>query len=451
MWFKALELLGSLSILIVLHELGHFLAAKYFKVRVEKFYLFFDFLFPMPGVMNFSLFKKKIGDTEYGIGWFPMGGYVQMSGIMDESMDKEALKQPMQDYEFRAKPAWQRLIILLGGIIVNILLAFVIYSGMSYVWGDKYLPTENAKYGIFVDSLGTDLGLQNGDLITEVDGVKMENFNDIKSAIIFDMGKNLTVKRGDETVKIEGLDGKILKQLIDAKGRGMYELAVPAVIGSFSEGSVIEKAGAQVGDKLVALGDDKISYQNEVADIKEKYIGKEVALVVERNGVLDTSKVTIGEDAMLGYQLQSEEILFKFERKRYSFGEAIVAGPVKTWETFTNYLKQFKLIFNKEVKGYKHIGGFAAIGGMFPDQSNFTWEIFWALTAFLSVMLAFMNLLPIPALDGGHALFTIYEMIVGKPANEKFMEYAQMGGMLILFSLLILANGNDIFKYFFGG
>lgn len=451
MWFKALELLGSLSILIVLHELGHFLAAKYFKVRVEKFYLFFDFLFPMPGVLNFALFKKKIGDTEYGIGWFPMGGYVQMSGIMDESMDKDALKQPVQDYEFRAKPAWQRLIILLGGIIVNILLAFVIYSGMSLVWGDKYLPNENAVYGIYVDSLGASLGLQNGDLITEVDGVKMENFNDVKSAIIFDMGKNLTVKRGSETVKIEGLDGKLLKKIIDAKGRGLYELAVPPIIGAVSKDSPIEKAGAQVGDKLVMLGDDKVLYQNEIATIKEKYKGQEVALVLERNGVLENTTVVIGEDAMLGYSIPAETDLFTLGRKKYSVGEAIVAGPVKTWGTFTNYLKQFKLMFNKDVQAYKHIGGFAAIGGMFPDQANFTWEIFWALTAFLSVMLAFMNLLPIPALDGGHALFTIYEMIVGKPANEKFMEYAQMVGMLILFSLLILANGNDIFKYFFGG
>lgn len=451
MWFKALELLGSLSILIVLHELGHFLTAKYFKVRVEKFYLFFDFLFPMPGVMNFSLFKKKIGDTEYGIGWFPMGGYVQMSGIMDESMDKDALKEPVKDYEFRAKPAWQRLIILLGGVIVNILLAFVIYSGMSYVWGDKYLPTENATYGIAVDSLGTSFGLQNGDLITEVNGVKKENFRDVKNSLIFDSPENITVKRGTESLTIDGLDDKFIKKLLDTKGRGLYELGVPSIIDSFSDDSPIQKAGAQKGDRLVAINGEKIHFHSEAQAIKDKYKGQEIAVVVSRNNTLDTLYLTLGDDALLGYLATNPEKIFNYERREYTLGQAIVAGPVKTWATFTNYLKQFKLIFNKEVKGYKQVGGFAAIGGMFPSKENFTWEIFWALTAFLSVMLAFLNLLPIPALDGGHALFTIYEMIAGKPANEKFMEYAQTIGMLILFSLLILANGNDIIKAIFGG
>lgn len=450
MWFKALELLGSLSILIVLHELGHFLTAKYFKVRVEKFYLFFDFLFPMPGVMNFSLFKKKIGDTEYGIGWFPMGGYVQMSGIMDESMDKDALKEPVKPYEFRAKPAWQRLIILLGGVIVNILLAFVIYSGMSYVWGDKYLPIQNATYGIQVDSLGASMGLQNGDLITEVNGIKKDNFRDVKSALIFDSPENMTVVRGNESFKIDGLNDTFIKKLIDTKGAGLFSLGVPPIMGSFAENSAIEKAGAQAGDKLVAINDVQISFQSEVQAAKDKFKGEEIAAVINRNGKLDTLKLTLGEDGMLGYQMMAAEKMFKFERTDYTLGQAIVAGPVKTWDTFTNYLKQFKLIFNKEVQGYKQVGGFAAIGGMFPAKEDFTWEIFWSLTAFLSVMLAFLNLLPIPALDGGHALFTIYEMIAGKPANEKFMEYAQIVGMLLLFALLIFANGNDIFKAIFG-
>ncbi|MGB1018071.1 MAG: RIP metalloprotease RseP [Chitinophagales bacterium] len=442
---QALQLLGSLSILIVLHELGHFLAAKYFKVRVEKFYLFFDFLFPMPDVMKFSLFKKKIGDTEYGIGWFPMGGYVQMSGIMDETMDKDALAKPAEPYEFRAKPAWQRLIILLGGIIVNVLLAFVIYTGMAYTWGDKYLPTENAIYGIAVDSLGTEIGLQNGDLITHVDGVKKENFNDIKSSMIFDLGKNITVKRGSESFVIDGLDDKFYKKVLDTKGAGLYTLAVPAVIYDFPKNSAIENAGAKVGDKLISINGKQINYQSDVSNMKPELINKELTVVLDRNGKQETVTLKTGEKGLLGYQINSLEETFEFGRREYTFGEAIVAGPVKTWETLVNYIKQFKLIFNSEIKGYKQIGGFAAIGSMFPE--TFSWEVFWKLTAFLSVMLAFLNLLPIPALDGGHAVFTLYEMIVGKPANEKFMEIAQIIGMVILFGLLIFANGNDLVKW----
>ena len=450
MWFKALELLGSLSILIVLHELGHFLAAKYFKVRVEKFYLFFDFLFPMPNVMNFALLKKKIGDTEYGIGWFPMGGYVQMSGIMDESMDKEALKQPVQPYEFRAKPAWQRLIILLGGIIVNVLLAFAIYSGMSYVWGDKYLPTKNVTYGIAVDSLGKSIGLQNGDIITHVNGIEKENFNEVKAAMIFDLAENITVKRGEEEVVISGLDDAFYAKVLESKGAGLFTLGFPAVVGSFAENSLLEKAGAKEGDKIVYIDNQKIDFQTDVLEIKDKLANKKVAVVIERQQNLDTLSLTFGKEPMLGYMINNPEDMFTFERKKYGLIEAIVAGPVKTWKTLDNYLKQFKLIFNSEIKGYKQIGGFAAIGGMFPEKDAFTWEIFWNLTAFLSVMLAFLNLLPIPALDGGHALFTVWEMITGKPANEKFLEIAQMIGMGLLFALLIYANGNDIFRAIFG-
>lgn len=451
MWFKILELLGSLSILIALHELGHFLAAKYFKVRVEKFYLFFDFLFPLPTVLNFALFKKKIGETEYGIGWFPMGGYVQMSGIMDESMDKEALKEEPKPYEFRSKPAWQRLIILLGGIIVNVLLAMVIYSGMSYVWGDKYLPVENAKYGIVVDSLGQSIGLQNGDMITHINGEKVDNFEKLKTTMIFDLAENITVQRGEQNIEINGLTDKFYAKLLEKKGEGLFGLAVPSVIGAFADTSAIQQAGAQVGDRILYVNNQHTPLQQDVLKAKKGLENQTVAIVVERSSALDTLMVTLNDKAMLGYGLPAMEELFEFGRKEYSLGEAIVAGPVKTWNTLTNYLKQFKLIFNGEIKGYKQVGGFAAIGKMFPSQEQFTWEIFWKLTAFLSVMLVFLNLLPIPALDGGHAVFTIYEMIVGKPANEKFMEYAQMLGMAILFALLIYANGNDIFKAIFGG
>lgn len=448
MWFKAVELLGSLSLLIVLHELGHFLTAKYFKVRVEKFYLFFDFMFPMPNVLNFSLFKKKIGDTEYGIGWFPMGGYVQMSGIMDETMDKEALAKPPEPYEFRAKPAWQRLIILLGGIIVNVLLAMVIFTGMSYTWGDEYLPNENAIYGIAVDSLGTSMGLQDGDKITHVAGVEVENFNDIRMTMILDLAENITVQRGSETFKIEGLDDGFYAKVLNKQGR-MFGLNIPPVMSAFSEGSLIKEAGAVEGDKILAINNVKVASQTRLEEVKKGLANKTVPVLIEHEGQTKELSITFDETPIIGYRVNPSEV-YTFARTNYTFGEALVAGPVKTWSTFTDYLKQFKLIFNKKIKGYKQVGGFAAIGGMFPEKVDFTWEKFWFLTAFLSIMLAFLNLLPIPGLDGGHSVFVIYEMIVGKPANEKFMEYTQMVGMALLFALLIYANGNDIYKAIFG-
>lgn len=448
MWFKAVELLGSLSLLIVLHELGHFLTAKYFKVRVEKFYLFFDFMFPMPNVLNFSLFKKKIGDTEYGIGWFPMGGYVQMSGIMDETMDKEALAKPPEPYEFRAKPAWQRLIILLGGIIVNILLAMVIYMGMSYTWGDEYLPNENAVYGIAVDSLGASMGLQDGDHITHVNGKEIENFDEIRITMILDLAENITVKRGEKVFNIDGLDDAFYAKILNKQGR-MFDLNVPPIMSGFSDESLVKKAGAVEGDKILAINNVKITSQSKVAKIKDALGNQTVPILIESAGETKEISVTFDETPMLGYSVDASS-LFEFGRTKYTIGQAIVSGPVKTWKTFTDYLKQFKLIFNKKIKGYKQVGGFAAIGSMFPAKELFTWEKFWTLTAFLSIMLAFLNLLPIPGLDGGHSVFVLYEMVVGKPANEKFMEYTQMVGMMLLFALLIYANGNDIYKAIFG-
>jgi len=448
MWFKALELLGSLSILIVLHELGHFLTAKYFKVRVEKFYLFFDFLFPLPTVLNFSLFKKKIGDTEYGIGWFPMGGYVQMSGIMDESMDKEALKQPVKPYEFRAKPAWQRLIILLGGIIVNVLLAFAIYTGMSYTWGDNYLPVENMTHGMYVDSLAQSIGLQNGDMIVAIDGKKVVNFNDVKKDMILNLAKSITVERDGSTFEIDGLTDEFYGTMLNEK-HFFVEEAFPVLTDSVLPNSIIGKAGLKKGDIITALNGQKTDYYVDFTQVvKAMDIQKptDVKVAVLRGGENLSLDVTLDKNEKFGFTPKG----LKIEHKEYGFFAALVAGPVKTYETLDSYLKQFKLIFNKKIKGYKQVGGFAAIGGMFPDQANFTWQIFWALTAFLSVMLAFLNLLPIPALDGGHAMFTIYEMIVGKAPNEKFLEYAQMIGMLLLFALLIYANGNDIVKAIFG-
>jgi len=444
MWFKALELLGSLSILIVLHELGHFLAAKYFKVRVEKFYLFFDFMFPAPNVLNFALFKKKIGDTEYGIGWFPMGGYVQMSGIMDESMDKEALAQPVKDYEFRAKPAWQRMIILLGGIIVNVLLAFVIYSGMSFTWGDSYIPVENLTHGLYVDSLAESIGLQNGDHIIEVAGKKVTNYRDIKKDMILDLARDITVKRGDKTFKIDGLSDKFYGIMLNKK-HYFIEMAFPTVIDSIFSNTAISKTNIKKGDEIISIDGNKIDYYVEFTQLIAKMDVKEsktLDIEYSRDGEIFKEKITIDSQKKFGFVVKT----LKIEHRDYSFVQALVAGPVKTYETLDDYLKQFKLIFNREIGGYKQIGGFGAIGGMFPSKENFTWYTFWALTAFLSVMLAFLNLLPIPALDGGHAMFTLYEMIVGKPANEKFMEYAQMVGMALLFGLLIYANGNDLIK-----
>lgn len=447
LFITLVQFFAALSFLIVLHEAGHFFAAKYFGVRVEKFYLFFDFLFPFPEVAKFALYKKQVGETEYGIGWFPFGGYVQMSGIMDENMDTEALKEPVKPYEFRAKPAWQRLIILLGGIIVNVLVAFVLYSITAGIWGDAYLKVNDQPYGIYVDSLGASIGLQNGDIITQVNGKDVDDANKVKIKMLFDLADNITYVRNGETHKIEGISKGFYKYYMDNADKVLlFETASKSVIDSITS-EVLQASGAKTGDKIIEFEGKPIYYHQDLLLAKRGYGDKDVDFKVLRGN--DTIALTthLSEEGAFGFTTSLDD-KYKLTTKKYGFFGAIIQGPIKTWETLKFYIGQFKLIFDKDIKGYKQIGGFGTIAKFY--SGGFSWYAFLNKTAFISIILAFMNLLPIPALDGGHAMFTIYEMIFRKPPPEKFMYYAQMAGMAFLFGLLIYANGNDLFRWLFG-
>lgn len=435
---KIVQLLLSLSILVLFHEFGHFITAKLFKTRVEKFYLFFN---PW-----FSLFKFKKGETEYGIGWLPLGGYVKISGMIDESMDKEQMKSQPQPHEFRSKPTWQRLIIMLGGVTVNILLAVLIYIVMLSYWGEKYLPTSEVnKYGIVCDSLALDLGLMNGDKFLSIDNEIVENFAKIPLKLILDEAQSVQIERDGEILNIlipKGFIGKMIKQ----KTPDFLFVRFPYEVGKFGEDSPAEAAGMLVDDKILGINELSLQYFDQFQSQIKNHTNQTIVVPVLRNG--DTLRLTIeiSEEGILGVYSKSPMEYFTFAEKSYSFGEAIPAGFVKAYDGIGNYLKQLRLLFSPEVQAYKSVGGFITIGSIFP--STWDWENFWRLTAFLSIMLAILNVLPIPALDGGHVMFLLYEIIARRKPSDKFMEYAQLVGMIILFGLLIFANGNDIVKLF---
>ena len=433
---KAGQLLLSLSILVILHELGHYIPAKLFKTRVEKFYLFFD---PW-----FSIFKKKVGDTEYGVGWLPLGGYVKISGMIDESMDKEQMKQPPQPWEFRSKPAWQRLIIMLGGVTVNVILAFVVYSFSLVIWGEKYLPSENATYGIHCDSLALSAGFQNGDVIFSIDGNKVERFanesgnlhTEMIQKLILDDAKIITVLRGGEQLSIPFTDE--VKDAVLAKTR-LFSPNIPFVIDAFAEGSVMESAGAQVGDRIIRINDKPMGFAGDVIEYTPTLKGDTVTVIVDRSGEEEVFSVFL-ENGLMGVQLRPFSKLYELKTEQYNAISVIPAAFKKTQSEIANYLKQFKLI----KKSPESVGGFISIGSIFPPVWD--WQRFWSLTAFLSIMLAVLNLLPIPALDGGHVVFLLYEVVTRRKPNEKVMEYAQTLGVILLLGLVLYANGNDIFK-----
>ncbi len=434
---KAGQLILSLSILVIFHEAGHFFFAKLFKTRVEKFYLFFD---PW-----FSLFKTKWGETEYGIGWLPLGGYVKISGMIDESMDKEQMKLPPEPWEFRSKPAWQRLLIMLGGVMVNFLLAFAIYVMILFVWGKEYLPTENVKYGIMVDSLGTEFGLQNGDKIVSVNNEKIENFRSVVPEILLNEPRTIQFDREGEKVEITFTDAMI-GQIIKHKGP-FFTARFPFVVSDFSKDSPAKKSGMLKGDRIIALHGEDILYFDEFKSKVADYKDKEVSVTVDRSGKKEVLNIHVSKEGLIGVRpLGNLSEFFELKKIEYTVAEAIPAGVSKGYTEVGNYLKQFKLIFNSETEAYKSVGGFIAIGNIFPD--TWDWQSFWALTAMLSIMLAVINILPIPALDGGHVLFLFFEIISGRKPSDKFLEYAQVVGMVLLFSLLIFANGNDIVKLF---
>ncbi len=433
---KTAQLLLSLSILVVLHEAGHFMFARLFKTRVEKFYLFFD---PW-----FSLFKTKKGDTEYGIGWLPLGGYVKISGMIDESMDKEAMKLPPKPWEFRAKPAWQRLLIMLGGVMMNFIFAMVIYIGVLYAWGEQYLPTENVKYGIVANETGEKIGFKTGDKILSVDNQYIENFNEIIPAIILDGVQSVQVLRNGQKVDVE-ITGEDLALLLKSKGIWEERLPYAIKIGKLAKDFPAEKAGLQEGDILGSIDGKNFQYYDEFAAYLGSKANSSVEVEITRDGQKLTKTVNVNEDGKMGFNpALTDPDIFEFKTIKYGFLESIPAGIQRGVQTTANYLKQFKLFFKKETKAYESLGGFATIGNIF--SASWDWGHFWNMTAFISIILAIMNLLPIPALDGGHVMFLLGEIITGRKPGEKFLEYAQIGGMVVLLALVLYANANDIIK-----
>jgi regulator of sigma E protease len=434
---KIAQLLLSLSILVVFHEFGHFIAAKIFKTRVEKFYLFFN---PW-----FSLFKFKYKETEYGMGWLPLGGYVKISGMIDESLDKEAMKLPPQPWEFRSKPAWQRLIIMVGGVSVNVLLAFAIYIGLLAMWGEQYLPTSEVnKYGIVADSLANEMGLRNGDKILSVNGQYVNDFNKIPMVLILEEAKTIQVERDGKTQEIRIPEGSLGK-LVKHRDPNFLSPRFPFEVEGFAGQSAAKDAGLQLQDRIISINGKPTIYFDEFSSAVKSHKGETVEAVVVRDRDTLLFNLPVSAEGMVGISTNPVKY-FKFEEKDYNLVEAIPAGFVKTIDGIGNYLKQLKLLFSPEVKAYESVGGFITIGSIFPP--TWDWPAFWRLTAFLSIMLAILNLLPIPALDGGHVMFLVYEIVSGRKPSDKFMEYAQIAGMVILFGLLIFANGNDIIRLF---
>jgi regulator of sigma E protease len=430
------QFLLSLSILVFLHELGHFALAKLFRTRVEKFYIFFN---PW-----FSLFKKKIGDTEYGIGWLPLGGYVKISGMIDESMDKEQMKKPPQPWEFRSKPPYQRLLIMIGGVLVNFLLALVIYSTTLYVWGDQYLPTKNVKYGIMCDSVALDIGLRNGDKILTVDHVEIENFNKIFHDVVVNSANSIQVERKGQVVDIP-IGEEYLAPLL--KSEVFIATRIPFIVDDFSKDSPAQAAGILVNDKVVALNELEIEFFDEFRSKMSDLNGQEITVGVLRDGENLTYTFNATDDGKIGvWPVGDLSRFFELRNVEYSFFQAIPAGISKGFGNAISYLKQLRLIFTPKTKAYESLGGFIKIGSFFPTVWD--WQVFWEMTALLSIILAIMNLLPIPALDGGHVMFLMYEIISGRKPGDKFMEYAQIAGMLLLLSLLLYANGNDVVQLF---
>ncbi|MCT4629552.1 RIP metalloprotease RseP [Winogradskyella sp.] len=437
---KISQFLLSLSLLIVLHELGHFIPAKLFKTKVEKFYLFFD--------VKYSLFKKKIGETVYGIGWLPLGGYVKIAGMIDESMDKEQMAQPPQPWEFRSKPAWQRLIIMLGGVTVNFILAYVIFVFVSFVYGDTDIKIDSLKGGYYIENpVLKEAGFKTGDKVLAINDEKLEKDSEIGQHIIG--AEQITIER-DGQQKTINLPENFLGQLSDEGSKNLFKYRYPFIVESIPDSSANKSADLIKGDVILSLNGKKLEYfdlfENELENLKGQTINAEILRgdeVIERSlTVNDKAKLNIFRliDAKRFTELGYYDVI----RREYSFGESWAAGGIKFKSTIVNYFSQLKAIFNPKTGAYKGLGGFKAIYDIFPDF--WSWEAFWKLTAFLSIMLAVLNLLPIPALDGGHVMFLLYEMVSGRKPSEKFLERAQVVGFFILIALVLFANGNDIFK-----
>jgi len=430
------QLLLSISILVILHEGGHFVAAKYFNTKVESFYLFFN--------PYFSIYKKKIGDTEYGIGWLPLGGYVKIAGMIDESMDKEQMEKEPQPWEFRSKPTWQRLIIMLGGIIVNLIVGFLIYSIVLMSYGEKYLPNEELKDGVWVTNnvLSEEVGLMTGDKIISINGERFNSYANTIENMLY--AESIVIERNG-IKKTLSLPVDVLGKLIENKGNGLISPRIPFTIAGIGEGYVAENSGLKVKDDIVGVNDVSFKYYDEFKAIATQFSNQEVQLKVKREGKLISIPILMPDSNIIGvapypYSIQElgETGVYKTKTIHYSFFAAFPRGLNKATEELTKYYRGFKKMINPKTGAYKGMGGFASISKLFG--SKWVWQNFWEKTAWISLVLAFMNLLPIPALDGGHVMFLSYEMITRRKPNEKAMEYAQIAGMIFLIAFMLYAN-----------
>lgn len=437
---KAGQLILSLSILIVLHEFGHYLPARWFKTRVEKFYLFFDY--------KFSLFKKKINDTEWGIGWIPLGGYVKISGMIDESMDTEQMKKEPQPYEFRSKKTWQRLIIMIGGIVVNFIVGILIYSMVLFVWGEDYYQMEDLKNGFTVSESIKKYGFRDGDKVLSVDGEVPMDILDVNTMIMLRGAKKVEVLHTDGVTEELSLHEDIEWELFASDGMSAFVPRIRTIVDKFDTTMNAQKAGILKGDSIVSVNSVPTPFFDNFRTEIRKHKSEKVQIGLFRNNVPMTIEVATDTSGRIGIEPYSRlDSIYTPRHKDYSFAECIPAGFSKAYWTLSDYASQLKFLFTK--KGVSSIGGFGTFGSLFSP--TWDWHSFWLMTAFISIILAFMNFLPIPALDGGHIMFLLYEMITGRKPSDKFMEYAQMVGIIIILGLLILANGNDLYKLFTGG
>ncbi len=433
---KIIQFFMSLSLLVAIHELGHFLMARAFRIRVEKFYIFFD---PW-----FSLFKWKRGDTEYGVGWLPLGGYVKIAGMIDESMDTEQMKAPVKPDEFRAKPAWQRFLVMIAGVVMNILLAVVIYTGIRYVHGEAYMANDDVKWGYEFSEAGRRMGFENGDRVMAIDGEAIDDVNEIRTRLLLTKdARRVTVLRDGREVEFTIPFDDLLAMRRNREYEDLYVLRVPFIVDSVVSESAVA-AGLRPGDEVVGCGIEVAASAAEVTGLlKNCYKGDTVQLSVLRDGGMLLVDVPVNDEGKIGVRLANP---FSPRTREFTFAQAVPAGVALAGETVADYWRQLKLIFQPKTKMYEELGGFIAIGNIFPAEWD--WLRFWSMTAFLSIMLAVLNILPVPGLDGGHALFTLWEMVTGRKPSDRFLEIMQYIGFVLLLALVVYANGNDIYRLF---
>lgn len=431
---KIIQVILSLSLLVLVHEFGHYITARMFGIRVEKFYLFFP-----PAIFRF---KPRRCDTEFGIGCIPIGGFCKISGMIDESMDKEAMSKPPQPWEFRSRPAWQRLIVLAGGVIMNVIFAIVLYIAILFTWGEQYIRNSDAVYGIETSGLAREVGFMDGDRILAFDGRPApDNFAELQMEMLRGQTEKVTVLRNGDTVEIT-VDQTYMPAMLNTPG--MFGIRLPIMVGSIPDTSINASADLKPGDRFLIPGSGSVAFYEDIKELLAANAGGTAYLSVLRGKDTLSVPVRVGTDGKMGVMLQKDISGINITEKDFSLLSAIPAGFRLTFSTIGNYIQELGLIFRPETEAYKSVGSFITIGSIFPSAWN--WQIFWNITALLSVMLAVMNLLPIPALDGGHILFTLYEIVTGKKPSDKFMEIAQMAGMFLLLVIMVLAFGNDIIR-----